>query len=460
MNTQTMPPPQRKTRRQVSVFVVVWMGLTLLLGACVFVAIYFASGDPRLAALVASAPTATQVPATATLLPTLPPVEETQPAQSAPPIIPAEETEEVQEPATATPTPLPVENKSFGYGIQVQENYDLQEYWYKMVAEQLGLEWVKQQVRWEDFQPAPDDINFAILDLVVPAANKYGLKLMLSVVTTPEWARPANADLSKHGPPADFQDYADFLTAILERYPGQIHAIEVWNEQNIDREWSDPQGLSAARYVEMLGVAERAIHAVDPGVIVISGALSPTGWNDETARDDFLYFDELISAGLLNYADCVGAHHNGYNIPPDAVWDDPSTMGPQAEHFTGPWTNLNHSWSFRSTLEYYYNAIVAAGGTQRLCVTEFGWPTVEDMDGYPPGFEFAQDNTLEEQAEWIVQAFQWLADWEGAWIAFLWNLNYGPQSGDPTNDNAPYSILDLEGVARPAFNALADMPKE
>ena len=452
MTTTSKIPYRRRKRRQVAVFVVLWVALTLVMGACTFVAIYFASGEINLPALQAAAPTATRLQATATLLPTIPPATATPTVVTD---IPAEPTD-----VPATPTLLPREDTRFGYGIQVQENYDLQDYWYELVAKRLGLNWVKQQVRWEVFEPEKGQIDFSVLDLVVPAAGKQGLKLMLSVVAAPDWARPPGADLSKHGPPANFQDYVNFNTAILERYPGKIHAIEVWNEQNLDREWSDPQGLSAARYVEMLGVAERAIHAVDPGVIVISGALSPTGVNTARAMDDFRYFDQLIAAGLLNYADCVGAHHNGINIPPDAVWDDPRTMGPQATYFTGPWTNLNHSWSFRSTLEYYYNAIVAAGGAQRLCVTEFGWATVEDLDGYPAGFEFARDNTLREQADWIVQAFEWLSDWEGAWIAFLWNLNYGPQSGDPKNDNVPYSILSINGSPRPAFDALAVMPKD
>ncbi len=448
------PRPQRRARRQVIVFVLVWLAITLVMGACTFIAIYFASGEANLSSLLAAAPTATQIQATATLLPTIPPA-------TATPTVAATDTPAETAAPTATPTLLPREDTRFGYGIQVQENYDLQDYWYELVSKRLGLSWVKQQIRWEALEPEKGKIDFSILDLVVPAAAKHNLKLMLSVVTAPDWARPAGADLSKHGPPGNFQDYANFLTAILQRYPGQIHAIEVWNEQNLDREWSDPQGLSAARYVEMLGVAERAIHAVDPGVIVISGALSPTGVNNAGAMDDFRYFDQLIAAGLLNYADCVGAHHNGYNIPPSAVWDNPSTMGPQATYFTGPWTNLNHSWSFRSTLEYYYNAIVAAGGTQRLCITEFGYATVEDMSGYPPGFEFARDNTLQEQSDWIVQAFQWLANWERAWIAFLWNLNYSPQAGgDPTNDNAPYSILKGDGSPRPAFDALAAMEKE
>ncbi len=347
----------------------------------------------------------------------------------------------------------------------MKENYEYIGMYYDMVAYELGFTWIKQQIRWEDLEPEKGQIDFGIPDLVVPAAAERGLKLMFSVVTAPDWARPAGANLEEEGPPADFQDYADFLTALLERHPGQIHAIEVWNEENLDREWNDPQGLSAARYVEMLAAAEQAIHAVDPGVIVISGALSPTGVNNEFAIDDWVYFDQLIAAGLLNHTDCVGAHHNGYNIPPDAVWDDTSTMGPVAENFQGPWTNLNHSWSFRSTLEYYYKAIVNAGGSQKLCITEFGWATLEDVEGgYPKNFEFALDNTLAEQAEWSVAAFEWLADWEGAWIAFLWNLNYSPLAGgDPTNDNVPYSILHDVGTGdprRPAFYMLQAMPKE
>jgi hypothetical protein len=68
---------------------------------------------------------------------------------------------------------------------------------------------------------------------------------------------------------------------------------------------------------------------------------------------------------------------------------------------------------------------------------------------------------LEEQAEYIVTAYEWLAEWEGAWIAYLWNLNYSPMAGgDPNNDNVPYSILAPDGSPRPAFEAVAAMPKE
>ena len=82
------------------------------------------------------------------------------------------------------------------------------------------------------------------------------------------------------------------------------------------------------------------------------------------------------------------------------------------------------------------------------------------MGGYPQGFEFALDNTLQEQADFDVQAFQLMRQWGFVRLAFLWNLDYankGPQ--EPTDPNAPYSIVDFQGSARPAFGAIGGMEK-
>jgi hypothetical protein len=64
--------------------------------------------------------------------------------------------------------------------------------------------------------------------------------------------------------------------------------------------------------------------------------------------DDFQYYQEMIAKGFLSYADCVGVHHNGYNIPPDIAWDDKTYQDPTAK-FRAFWDNPHPSWSFRST---------------------------------------------------------------------------------------------------------------
>ena len=163
--------------------------------------------------------------------------------------------------------------------------------------------------------------------------------------------------------------------------------------------------------------------------------------------------DAQIQAGLLDYADCVGAHHNGYNISPDYRYNE--IPADSAALYRGPFDNPHHSWSFRSTLEGYANRILAAGYDTMLCVTQFGWPSAEGLAGARPGFEFALDNTLAEQAAWIPKAMSNMDEWGFVWLAFIWNFNYGPQAGFAiSNDNVPYYLIGPPYEFRPAFDAI------
>lgn len=451
-------------RKQIRAFVIIWVGITLLMGACTFAAIYMAYGaiaESAGGSRVVNSQATTVVPqqiaqSNATPIPTRqltqPPT--LTPTATQPAVTPTDEP--TAEPQGPPPTVLPVEDERYHVGIQVQESLDNQDQWMSAVYDQLHMNWIKQQVRWEVFEPEPDQYDWSILDAVLPSASAHNIHVMLSVVTAPDWARESGIDTSRHGPPADPQDYADFVVAILERYPGMVHAIEVWNEQNLDREWTSARGLIAGNYIELLRTTYEAIKAVDPGIIVISGALSPTGLSDGVrAWDDFTYMDQMISAGLLDTVDCVGAHHNGINVGPSFTWD--SVPNDPSARFRGPFDNPHHSWSFRSTLQTYANKVQVAGGDQRLCVTEFGWASVEDMSGFPTGFEFARDNSLEEQKDYIIQALSLMEEWDIVWLAFLWNLNYGPQAGWATdNDNVPYSLIGPDWNFRPAYGAIGE----
>ncbi len=97
--------------------------------------------------------------------------------------------------------------------------------------------------------------------------------------------------------------------------------------------------------------------------------------------------------------------------------------------------------------------------TKKLCVTEFGWASTEGYSEYPEGFGFAEDNTLQEQADYIVRAFQQMHDSGDVWLAFLFNFDFGNKGSGPTDDPVPYSIIDTQGVPRPAFGAIAAMEK-
>ncbi len=502
-----MQPSAALTRqRQIRGFVIAWLGITLVMGALTFAGIYYATGlvageqEASVAALpntdAESLPDAAPLaapPAEELTTPVVAPLavaeqpasasaaEEAAPAADVveqPAAASAPDAGEPGEPAArvaaappsasdaqparqvATPiptlTPRPIDVGGFQLGIQVQPNMDPEVYklWMGEVRDKLKLGWIKEQVRWEVVEPQPGQYNWSELDATLPLAKEYGNKVMLSIVTAPEWAREPGARLDKVGPPANPQTYANFITTLLYRYPGMVHAIEVWNEMNLDREWSSVSGLSAQNYVTLLRAAYGAIKAVDPGIIVISGALSPTGWNDGVAAyDDFVFMDMLIQAGMLDTTDCVGAHHNGYNIGPNVPWNQVPN-DPRAT-FRGPFDNPHHSWSFYSTLNGYAQRIQQAGSNKKLCITEFGWATTEDLNGYPRGFEFANDNTLTEQAQFLGEAIEAMESWGFVWLAWVWNLNYGPQAGwDATADNVPYSLLRPEWQQAPAYEVI------
>lgn len=363
------------------------------------------------------------------------------------------------QPAGPTPTGLPI-NETFGYGIQVNGMDDPDGS--VGMTKKLGMTWIKQQVKWGSLEHERGNMDWSGLDRIVRKASKADLKVMLSIVTAPTWSHPAIEAIQ--APPDDLNLYANFVGEVVQRYKDQgypVHAVEVWNEQNLDREWlTNPQKIDAARYVQMLTLTYKKVKAIDPNLVVISGAPSPTGSdNGINFVDDLKYLQQMVNAGLLNSADCIGIHHNGYNLPPDVLYQDaPKHAKAATATFRGPFDNPDHSWSFRTTLQ---ESSRIAGGKKPLCITEFGWPSSEGITTpVRPGFEFSKDNSLQDQAAYVTQAFTLMKQWGIVKIAFLWNLNFFNVTDDPsTTDNAIYSLLTPNALARPAFEAVERMPK-
>jgi len=352
-------------------------------------------------------------------------------------------------PPTATPAPLLI--NAFGYGLQAHMIGVGHDDTVKAVKD-LGFRWLKQQIEWKQFERTKGKYKWAELDRMVDTCEQNGIYLLLSVVKAPDWARGPNPDISVEGPPADPQDLAAFLRAVAARYKGRVHAYEIWNEQNLHYEWGN-ETIDAVRYVDLLATAYQAIKAADPQALVISGALTPTG-GDGGARalEDATYLRQMYQAGLKNYCDGVGAHPSGYNIPPDADW---RTYQDPTARFRGLWDTPHYSWSFSGVLETYRQIMVESNdGDKLLWVTEFGWA----VDPNPPASrEYAADNTLDEQRDWTVKAYQMGKAWGWVGPMFLWNLNF--RQIVPGSEQGMWSIVEYDGSPLPVYTALRDMAK-
>jgi len=322
------------------------------------------------------------------------------------------------------------------------------------LAEFAGFDWIRQQVQWKDTETADRNFGFDELDRVVDMVAAKNKKLLLSVVKSPDWATGRPGD---NGLPANPEDYGRFVRELATRYKGKLQAIEVWNEQNYATEnGGQVTTEDAGRYVELLKVAYREIKAVDPTIVVVSGALTSTGVTEvNTAVDDITYLKAMYdynNGEIKNYMDAQGFHPASALNPPEALW--PAEPGPGCRVTPLQWCDSPTHY-FRH-IENVRNVMVEEGaGDKQIWITEMGWATENNS----PGYEYGNQISFEQQAEYLENALFWTLthyqDFVG--VAFIWNLNFAVtwgQAGNPLHEQASFGLLNPDWSPRPAFNSI------
>jgi len=391
-----------------------------------------------------AAPLAT-APATATARPTAT-AEPTAPPTATPTTTPA---------PTATPQPVgpgglpfPLKTAALQFGVAAHLFYTSRALPLKR-ANEAGFGWVRQQIHWSDQEGPAGRYLWGELDAVVNAVHAAKLNLLLSVVSSPRFYT-ANGG---HGMPKDPAKLGNFVAALARHYQGKVQAIEIWNEQNLAVENGGRVAVAdAGHYVELLKEAYTRIKAVDPSVYVIAAPPSSTGITKASvAIDDITYYKAMYSykGGVIrDYFDAQAVHPGGSANPPDTLWpDNPSKAKGWTTH---PTFYFRHVEDVRALMERYDMA------DHQIWITEFGWATRNTS----PGFEFGNQISFEQQADYIVGAMRRTKEqypWVGA--MFLWNLNFAilrARSGQPRHEQASFGILNADGTPRPSFLAIQE----
>jgi hypothetical protein len=213
-------------------------------------------------------------------------------------------------------------------------------------------------------------------------------------------------------------------------------AIEVWNEQNIDREWPAGQ-IDPNSYVNnLLRPAYNAIKSANGNVMVITGAPAPTGFDNGTnAWADDRYIAGMAAAGAASYADCIGVHHNAGATSPYA-----SSGHPAGTHY---------SWYYTPMVNLYYNAF---GGARKLCFTELGYLSGDGFPGLPAAFSWASGTSVGEHAQWLAEATTIARTGGKVRLLIVYNVDFTnyDTSGDP---QAGYAMIRPDGSC-PACDTL------
>jgi len=298
-------------------------------------------------------------------------------------------------PVPGQPTPVPISG-SFEAGGQVLElNGNTQQ-----VLRSSRLIWVKAQL-------SSGDGNGVTLVQQYKAA---GFKVLISLV----------GDKNSVLDDGFRNSYAQYAASLAQ---AGADAIEVWNEQNLDREW--PTGrISGSSYVGLLSRAYPAIKAANGNTIVISGAPAPTGaegaFPGRVVNDDN-YYRQMALANASSFADCIGVHYNEGIVPPNFVTGDPR----------------GDNYPTRYLVPMLNRALASFPG-KPACFTEIGYLSPEGYSAPPPGFEWAARTTKEQQAQWLGQAFGILRNGGRTRMAVVFNVDFPTYGADPV---AGYAII-------------------
>jgi hypothetical protein len=316
---------------------------------------------------------------------------------------------------------------------------------------ELGSKWALHQLSWYQIEFEKGKYRWDKIDRAVDEMNKAGVNVILHAVHSPPWMW-GGADKVTY--PTDVKEFGRFMRAAATRYKGKVAAFQIWNEPNLAIEAG--KYVVASRYAALLKEGYNAVKSVDPNYVVISAPLTPTGVNDPTKGvDDVIFLRRLYAYNggeIKGYFDVLGAHPGSNANPPEKL--APEDPGP------GPGWNTHPSFYFRR-IEQLRQVMVENGDAQKqLWLTEFGWASTQNP---APGFEYAAQNSEQEQADYIGRAFRMGRDkyaWMGPMLVFQLNFALPSIAENPNDERVAWGLIRRDGSKRPSFFAFQAYGRE
>lgn len=290
------------------------------------------------------------------------------------------------------------------------------------LAEAGGL-WVRLDVSWAMLQPdGPDSYDLAwgvpFVDRVLSMITQRGLRPLVTLWLTPEWANGGAGERTAPDEPADYARAAQWAA---QRWQSQVPAWQVWNEPNSSDflTSADPD-----EYAALLRAAYPAIKAGNPDATVVFGG---------TQHNDVDWIADAYDAGISGSFDVMATH----------PYMSPADLPPEAPN-DGTGNRLRHLVAVRE--------LMVERGDEDLPVwlTEFGWsahPNSGDEEPWQRGV------TPQEQADYLRRTVQLVRDDMPYVTHMFWYTDRdrpdrGPQLGG-------YGLFDPQLSPKPAFDALA-----
>jgi polysaccharide biosynthesis protein PslG len=308
---------------------------------------------------------------------------------------------------------------------------------FKMIRD-AGIVWVKQQFPWEEIeQPRKgqfydtkfNQVTWDKFDGMVKLAEEYGLRLIARLDRPPAWARADKSHPER--PPDNFDDYGDYVHAVVSRFKGRVNHFQLWNEPNLGEEWTgrpDP-----VEYVRLLRIGYERAKQANSESVILSAPLAINTEQGPIHLNELDFLDQMYAAGAQPLFDVLAANAYGMDKPPT----DPPNKNV---------LNFRRVELLRQVMEKNKDA------NKAIWLNEYGWNaspkemTKEEL--------MWQRVTEKQQADWTVEGVQYAQrHWPWSGVICGW---YFRQVGDvpPTKSEYYFRMVDPDFTPRPVYNAV------
>jgi hypothetical protein len=308
-----------------------------------------------------------------------------------------------------------------------------------------GFKWIRQEFPWEDIEiegkggfrdrrHGEDLSSWDKYDHIVDLAEEYGIQIIARLDNPPAWTRAAGNELGTLAPPDNYEDYGDFVYAVVSRYKGRIKYYQIWNEPNIYPEWGEA-AVDPEAYTELLKVGYQRAKEADPEAIILSAGLAPTTERTERNLEDLIFLQRMYDAGAKEYFDILSVQ--GYGL-----WNGPTDRRAHPDR-----ANFSRVLLIRELM------VQNGDASKPIWASEVGWNALpRGFDGFPYYGRVSE----ELQAAYSAGAYH-RAQTEWPWMGVM-SYWFFKRPSDHERDQAFYyfRMMEPDFYPHPVYYALKD----
>ena len=162
---------------------------------------------------------------------------------------------------------------------------------------ELGAVWLLDTFRWNSIEPERGGgYNFSRYEPFVNIANEHGHKVIAVIAYHTSWIAKDSGKID-YIPKRYYDDYLNYVEALIIHFKGRVHAWQIWNEPN----WIFWRGPDK-EFFELSKLAAQRIKDTDPDAYIIGGGFF---------RVPESFIMNMYKAGALENLNAISFHPYG-----------------------------------------------------------------------------------------------------------------------------------------------------